>query len=89
MERMPKNTNTETSLEKRLEAKRWRVVFNLSYDSPPEEYYFWDKDKELAFQMFNYFKKTKADPDYPGMYSSIELQICVDHLSTTVERIQF
>lgn len=43
----------------------------------------------MDFQMFNYFKKTKDDPDYPGMYSSIELQICVDHLSTTVERIQF
>lgn len=79
----------EAALEERLNKKRWRVLFNLSYDSPPEEYYFWDKDKELAFQMFNYFRESRNDPDYPKMYASIELQVCVDKISRTVEKIEF
>lgn len=89
MDRKKAMTQAEADLEQRLQGKRWRVIFNLSYDAPPEEYFFWDKDKEIAFQMFNYFKETKDDPDYPKMYSSIELQVCVDHLSRTVEKIQF
>lgn len=79
----------EAALEERLNKKRWRVLFNLSYASPPEEYYFWDKDKELAFQMFNYFRESRNDPDYPKMYTSIELQVCVDKISRTVEKIEF
>lgn len=69
--------------------KRWKVIFYPTYDAPPEVYQYWNKDKRLALYQFNYFFDTRDDPDYPRMYSRIELIVEIGKISRVIDKICF